>query len=84
MVLLTLFWCRAGINITTFGKSFSESFLNFVLTLNTTLKWELSDVTPPTWELWNGINEMLFNVTDAGAPDIHMVRTSSALLERCE
>jgi len=73
----------ANINITTFGKSFSESFLNFVLTLNTTLKWDPSDVTP-TWELWNGINEMLFNVTEAGAPDIRSVRTSSALLERCE
>ena len=70
-------------DITTFGKSFSESFLNFVLTLNPTLKWDPSDITP-TWELWNGITEMLFNVTEAGAPDIRLVRTSSALLERCE
>jgi cholinesterase len=78
------FCCRLNINITTFTKSFSESFLNFVLTLNTTLKWDPSDITPPTWELWNGANEMVFNVTEAGVPDIHTVRTSSALLERCE
>ena len=76
--------CRANINITTLGKSFSESFLNFVMTLNTTSKWDPSDITPSAWELWNGVNEMVFNVTEAGAPDIHSVRTSSALLERCE
>ena len=70
--------------ITTFGKSFSESFLNFALTLNTTMKWDPSDITPTNWELWDGINEMLFNVTESGAPDIHSVTTSSALLERCE
>ena len=70
-------------NITTFGKSFSESFLNFVLTLNPTLKWDPSDITP-TWEFWNGVTEMLFNVTEAGAPDIRSVKTSSALLKRCE
>ena len=70
--------------VTTFGKSFSESFLNFALTLNTTMKWDPSDITPTNWELWDGINEMLFNVTESGAPDIHSVTTSSALLERCE
>jgi hypothetical protein len=86
MVSFTIFFLgdRANINITTFTKSFSESFLNFVLTLNPTLKWDPSDITPPTWELWNGVNEMVFNVTEAGAPDIHTVRTSGALLERCE
>ena len=70
-------------DVTTFGKSFSESFLNFVLTLNTTSKWDPLDITP-TWEFWNGIDEMLFNVTEAGDPDIRPVTTSSALLERCE
>ena len=75
---------RTNISITAFGKSFSESFLNFVLTLNPTMKWDPSDVTP-TWDLWNdGNTEMLFNVTETGAPDIRSVRTSSALLERCE
>ena len=71
---------------TTFGKSFSESFFNFVLTLDPTMKWDPSDITP-AWELWNdggGNIEMLFNVTEGGAPDIRSVRTSDALLERCE
>ena len=86
MVSFTILFLRranALNKITTFGKSFSESFLNFVLTLNTTSKWDSSDITP-TWEFWNGITEMLFNMTEAGAPDIRSVRTSSALLERCE
>jgi hypothetical protein len=85
MVSFTIFyfWCRANLNITTFIKSMSESFLNFALTLNTTLKWDPSDITP-NWEMWNGVNEMLFNVTEAGAPDIRPVRTSRALLKRCE
>ena len=75
---------RANISITPFVKSFSESFLNFVLTLNATMKWDPSDVTP-TWDLWNdGNTEMLFNVTEAGNPDIRSVRTSDALLGRCE
>ena len=56
--------------------------MNFVLTLNATKKWDPSDVTPD-WELWNGVNEMVFNVTESGAPDIRPVRTSGALLERC-
>ena len=46
-------------DITTFGES---SFLNFVLTLNTTLKRDSLDIAP-TWELWDGAIEMLFNVT---------------------
>ena len=79
--------CRANINITTFSKSFSESFLNFVLTLNATAKWDTdpsSDVTPGDWEMWDGVNEMLFNVTEDGEPDIRLVRTESGLLDRCE
>ena len=81
------FWSRANINITTFSKSFSESFLNFVLTLNATAKWDTdpsSDVTPGDWEMWNGVNEMLFNVTEGGEPDIRLVRTESGLLDRCK
>lgn len=69
-------------DITTFGKSFSESFLNFAITLNPSSA-DSSDVTPP-WGLWMGGTEMLFNVTEAGAPDIHSVTTSDALLKRCE
>lgn len=38
----------------------------------------------PRWEVWAGEVEMLFNKTEAGAPDIRPVKTSSALLERCK
>ena len=68
----------------TFEKSFSESFLNFVMTLNPNLKWDYSSDITPTWGLWNGATEMLFNVTETGTPDIRSVTTSSALLERCK
>ena len=37
-----------------FRKSFSGSFLNFVFAINTTLKWDPSDITP-AWELWYGL-----------------------------
>ena len=82
---IVLIFCRGNTlnDITAFGKSFSQSFLNFVLTLNTTLKWDPSDITP-TWDFWNGGIEMLFNLTETNAPDIRLVRTSNALLERCE
>jgi len=70
-------------NINTFGTSFSESFLNFVMTLDPNLKWNSSNITP-LWGLWMGATEMLFNVTEAGAPDIHSVTTSSMLLKRCD
>ncbi|KAF8801565.1 alpha/beta-hydrolase [Phlegmacium glaucopus] len=69
-------------NISPFGKSFSESFLSFVKTLDTNIKSDSADITP-TWQLWEGSNEMLFNVTAAGAPDIRAITTSSALLSRC-
>jgi len=75
---------NASYAISTFGKSFSESFLNFVMTLDPNMKWNSSNITP-FWGLWTaGDTEMLFNVTEAGAPDIHSVTTSSALLKRCE
>ena len=83
MHLINLRRAHALNDVTTFSKSFAESFLNFVLTLDTNIKWNTADITP-TWKLWNGTNEMLFNVTEAGVPDIHSVTTSSALLKRCE
>ncbi|KAF8161671.1 Alpha/Beta hydrolase protein [Crassisporium funariophilum] len=66
-----------------FDKSFSESFLNFAMALNTNAKTDTSNITP-TWGLWDGATEMLFNRTEAGAPDIRAVKTSSALLQRCQ
>jgi len=65
-----------------FDKSFGESFLDFAMFLNTNVKWDETNVTP-LWNTWDGSNEMLFNKTVAGAPDIRSITTSSALLERC-
>src|SRR5271154_1085474 len=63
-------------DISTFGTSFSESFLSFVISLDPNVKWNSSNITP-TWGLWMDVTEMLFNVTEAGTPDIHSVTTSS-------
>ncbi|KAH9481796.1 putative secreted lipase [Psilocybe cubensis] len=66
-----------------FVTAFSESFQNFVISLNTNTKTDSSNITP-SWPLWNGSNEMLFNKTAAGAVDIREIQTSTALLSRCE
>ncbi|PPQ80632.1 hypothetical protein CVT25_001638 [Psilocybe cyanescens] len=65
-----------------FLNAFSESFQNFVISLNTNVKTDPTNITP-FWKLWNGANEMLFNRTDAGVPDIRAITTSDALLKRC-
>ncbi|KAF8071639.1 Alpha/Beta hydrolase protein [Lyophyllum atratum] len=65
-----------------FDKAFSESFLDFAMALNPNVKWNSSNITPK-WELWAGETEMLFNMTQSGLPDIRAIRTSTALLERC-
>ncbi|PPQ80157.1 hypothetical protein CVT25_001450 [Psilocybe cyanescens] len=65
-----------------FVNAFSESFQNFVISGNTNVKTDPTNITP-LWKLWNGANEMLFNRTEAGAPDIRAITTSDALLKRC-
>ncbi|KAF8886048.1 Alpha/Beta hydrolase protein [Gymnopilus junonius] len=67
-----------------FDKAFAEAFLDFVKFLNTNIKSDPQNTGTPLWPTWSGSNEMLFNMTTAGAPDIHVVETSSALLQRCE
>lgn len=65
-----------------FDASFAESYLKFAMSLNPNVKFDLNDITPH-WDVWKGSNEMLFNSTDTGAPDIRQIKTSAALLERC-
>ncbi|KAF5327175.1 hypothetical protein D9619_004625 [Psilocybe cf. subviscida] len=65
-----------------FDASFSESFLNFVQFLSPNTKFDKTDITP-TFRLWNGSNEMLFNKTASNAPDVRQIQTSAALLSRC-
>ncbi|KAH9486198.1 putative secreted lipase [Psilocybe cubensis] len=64
-----------------FIKAFTQTFPDFVTSLNPNKKRE-SDITPP-WSPWGGSNEMLFNQTEAGAPDVRPIKSSKALLERC-
>ncbi|TFK35577.1 Alpha/Beta hydrolase protein [Crucibulum laeve] len=47
-------------NNTAFDKSFSESFLNFAMSLNPNVKWDSTGDITQLWNTWNGDNEMLF------------------------
>ncbi|KJA20548.1 hypothetical protein HYPSUDRAFT_68416 [Hypholoma sublateritium FD-334 SS-4] len=65
-----------------FDASFAESYLKFAMSLTPNAKFDTADITPH-WDTWKGGNEMLFNRTEGGAPDIRQIRTSAALLKRC-
>ncbi|KAG6872737.1 hypothetical protein C0995_007059 [Termitomyces sp. Mi166 len=69
-------------NNANFIKAFSHSFLDFAVSLNPNYK--SSPTITPKWGLWEGKNEMLFNMTEGGLPDVRTIKTSSALLQRCE
>ena len=72
-----------------FTTSFSESFLSFVISQNPNIKISEGNIniTPP-WSKFSGGErfagqEMLFNRTVAGEPDIREVSTDEGLAERC-
>jgi hypothetical protein len=65
-----------------FEKAFSESFLNFVISLDPNTKTDPSTITPK-WNRWTSRDEMLFNHTDAGVPVVKPFKTSEGLLKRC-
>jgi len=66
-----------------FAKAFSENFLNFAISLDPNTKWDPSNITP-SFPMWgDALNEMLFNKTDVGSPDIGVIKTSTNLLKRC-
>ncbi|KIM92464.1 hypothetical protein PILCRDRAFT_57666 [Piloderma croceum F 1598] len=70
-------------NNTDFIKSFSQSFLDVVLSLNPNTKFDPTNLTP-AWNHWSSNNtEMLFNKTSTNEPDIRAVSTDAGLLERC-
>ncbi|KAJ7446375.1 Alpha/Beta hydrolase protein [Mycena latifolia] len=70
-------------NNTAFIDAFAQSFTSFAISLDPNIKVDSTTITPP-WRKWSfGQTEMLFNKTDADAPDVRPVRTSDALLERC-
>jgi len=70
-------------NNTDFIKSFSQSFLDVVLSLNPNTKFDPTNLTP-AWNQWSSNNtEMLFNKTSTNEPDIRAISTDAGLLERC-
>ena len=64
--------------------AFSGGFLNFVQNLDPNVKSSGPNITP-RWNTWSSQqhNEMLFNVTAAGAAEIHTFETNAGLLQRC-
>ncbi|KAF4614264.1 hypothetical protein D9613_008001 [Agrocybe pediades] len=66
-----------------FDNAFADSFADFAISLNTNIRHNSSIITP-TWPLWMGTNEMVFNMTESGSPIIKVVKTSNTLLRRCE
>ncbi|KAF8144537.1 Alpha/Beta hydrolase protein [Mycena galopus ATCC 62051] len=70
---------------TDFINAFAQSFTAFAIALDPNVK--ISPTITPPWNKWNamtGHTEMLFNKTEADVPLIKPVRTSEALLKRCE
>ncbi|KAJ7082934.1 Alpha/Beta hydrolase protein [Mycena belliarum] len=67
-----------------FIKAFAQSFTSFAINLDPNIMVNPATITP-RWSLFNvGNTEMLFNETTAGAPDVRAIKTSNALLERCQ
>ncbi|KAH9478952.1 Carboxylesterase patB [Psilocybe cubensis] len=66
-----------------FVTAFAESFQNFVVSLDPNVKSDRADITS-LWKQWGGSNEMLFNLTETGTPDIRSIQTSHDLLKRCD
>ncbi|KAJ4480186.1 Alpha/Beta hydrolase protein [Lentinula aciculospora] len=68
-----------------FSAAFSQSFLSFVISVDPNDKVDpQEDITPP-WLMFPAADtEMVFNKTAVGnGTDIHPVRVSNSLLERC-
>ncbi|KAG1838526.1 Alpha/Beta hydrolase protein [Suillus subalutaceus] len=70
-------------NNSQFITAFSNSFMAMVMFETPDDRYTPGDITP-SWASWrDDLTEMKFNETFAGAPDVHTLKTDSALLERC-
>ncbi|KAL0945392.1 hypothetical protein HGRIS_000886 [Hohenbuehelia grisea] len=71
-------------NNAAFDTAFSQLFLDFAKNFNPNVK--SSPTITPKWNLWTVSQhaEMLFNRTEAGAPDIRAILSSQAQLSRCQ
>ncbi|KAJ7692080.1 Alpha/Beta hydrolase protein [Mycena rosella] len=71
-------------NNTAFVDAFAQSFTSFIINLDPNIKVDPATITPH-WDIFDVNNtEMLFNKTVAGMPVVQPIRTSGALLERCQ
>jgi hypothetical protein len=67
---------------TNFINAFAQSFTSFAISLDPNVK--VDPTITPRWNKWDvGHTEMNFNET-AGVPVVQPVKTSDALLERCQ
>ncbi|KAJ7909694.1 Alpha/Beta hydrolase protein [Mycena leptocephala] len=67
---------------TNFINAFAQSFTSFAISLDPNVK--VDPTITPAWNKWDvGHTEMNFNET-AGVPVVEPVKTSDALLERCQ
>jgi hypothetical protein len=70
-------------NNTAFINAFTQGFVSFAVNLDPNAK--LRPSITPVWQKWSPAEtEMRFNETELGAPHIVPVKTSNALLNRCE
>ncbi|KAJ7149873.1 Alpha/Beta hydrolase protein [Mycena crocata] len=71
-------------NNTAFRDAFAQSFTSFAISLDPNVKVDPTTITPK-WNKWiAGKTEMLFNKTEADVPVVKPIKTSDALLERCQ
>ncbi|KAF4613472.1 hypothetical protein D9613_008005 [Agrocybe pediades] len=72
-----------GVNVDA-ATTFAQPFMNFVKHLDPSVQDTSSNISLANWKTWNGRNELVFNQTSAGAPDVRPGRTSIDLLSRCQ
>ncbi|KAG2342022.1 alpha/beta-hydrolase [Suillus weaverae] len=70
-------------NNSQFITAFSNSFMAMAMSNTPDERYTIGDITP-SWRSWRqGFEEMMFNETSAGVPDVHTFKTDMTLLERC-
>ncbi|KAJ7149765.1 alpha beta-hydrolase [Mycena crocata] len=71
-------------NNTVFQDAFAKSFTSFAISRDPNIKVDPTTITPK-WNKWVvGKTEMLFNKTEADVPVVKAIKTSNALLKRCQ
>ncbi|KAJ7624940.1 Alpha/Beta hydrolase protein [Roridomyces roridus] len=71
------------VNNMAFINAFAQTFTSFIINLDPNIK--VSDTIIPRWDKYNvGNTEMLFNMTEAGRPDVRSFNTDEAFLRRCQ